>query len=337
MEVEAWTAASGGGAAQVHWLVTDQLGTPRMVFDQSGSLANVSRHDYLPFGEEVPANFRSGIPGYGNGDNVRQKFTQKERDTETGLDYFGARYYGSVQGRFTSPDPITVLPERMIDPQQLNLYAYTRNNPLRFVDPNGLTISDERLNDKDKERLKKIRELANATDKNGNLLHPELKAALDKLDKNERTFYIVGAKLGAGTVGKFEIETFNGEKDFSTAVIKLDFSQIKDAPAGEAEYGGFKQFEKLITNEERFAEVFGHEATHAGDAIDNPAAAVHLQKLDSEVNPAILAANKARVPISPDIKLKLQEKDRLHKIDEKRAYGAEKLINLELRSREKKH
>jgi hypothetical protein len=224
----------------------------------------------------------------------------------------------------------------MIDPQQLNLYAYTRNNPLRFVDPNGLTISDERLNDKDKERLKKIRELANATDKDGNLLHPKLKAALDKLDQDKRTFYIVGEKLGAGTVGKFEIETFNGEKDFSTAVIKLDFGQIKDAAVGEAEYGGFKQFEKLITNEERFAEVFGHEATHAGDAIDNPAGAVHLQKLDSEVNPAILAANKAKVPLSPDIQMKLEEKQRLHEADERSAYGAEKLINLELRRRSKK-
>jgi YD repeat-containing protein len=51
-------------ASNIHWLVADQLGTPRMVFDQTGSLANVSRHDYLPFGEEVPGNFRSGIPGY---------------------------------------------------------------------------------------------------------------------------------------------------------------------------------------------------------------------------------------------------------------------------------
>src|SRR5882672_8941333 len=87
----------GGGSspAQIHWLVTDQLGTPRMVFDQSGSLANVSRHDYLPFGEELYAGTggRTTAQGYGVSDNVRQKFTQKERDIETGLDYFLARYY----------------------------------------------------------------------------------------------------------------------------------------------------------------------------------------------------------------------------------------------------
>jgi len=61
------------------------------------------------------------------------RFTGKERDTETGLDYFGARYMSSAQGRFTSPDPIVVTKERLRDPQSLNLYAYTRNNPLRFV------------------------------------------------------------------------------------------------------------------------------------------------------------------------------------------------------------
>src|SRR6185503_18988193 len=50
------SAASGGVAsAQVQWLVTDQLGTPRMVIDQTGALANVKRHDYLPFGEELSA------------------------------------------------------------------------------------------------------------------------------------------------------------------------------------------------------------------------------------------------------------------------------------------
>ena len=63
--------------------------------------------------------------------------TQKERDIETGLDYFGARYYASAQGRFTSPDPITLALNRIKDPQQLNLYEYTRNNPIIFVDPNG--------------------------------------------------------------------------------------------------------------------------------------------------------------------------------------------------------
>src|SRR6266581_743286 len=112
-------ASNGSTSARIHWLVTDQLGTPRMIFDQSGSLANVSRHDYLPFGEELGAGVggRTTAQGYGQADGIRQQFTGQQRDNETGLDYFGARYYGSTQGRFTSVDPIQVTPERMIDPQ----------------------------------------------------------------------------------------------------------------------------------------------------------------------------------------------------------------------------
>ena len=119
--------------------MSDQLGTPRMIFDQTGSLANISRHDYLPFGEEIFAGTggRTTGQGYTLSDNVRQKFTQKERDNETGLDYFGARYYGSTQGRFTNPDPL-LSSGTVFDPQSWNRYSYTSNNPLKYTDPTGL-------------------------------------------------------------------------------------------------------------------------------------------------------------------------------------------------------
>jgi RHS repeat-associated protein len=65
---------------------------------------------------------------------VREQFTQKERDNETGLDYFGARYYASAQGRFTSADSYG---GSFVNPQTLNLYTYVRNNPLKYVDPTG--------------------------------------------------------------------------------------------------------------------------------------------------------------------------------------------------------
>lgn len=62
--------------------------------------------------------------------------TLKERDIETGLDYFGARYYSSTQGRFTSADePFAGQDEE--DPQTWNLYSYTSNNPLSRHDPDG--------------------------------------------------------------------------------------------------------------------------------------------------------------------------------------------------------
>jgi RHS repeat-associated protein len=68
-------------------------------------------------------------------------FTGKDRDTESSLDYFGARYYSSTMGRFMSPDwsesAVPVPYANLSDPQTLNLYAYVRNNPVGGVDPNG--------------------------------------------------------------------------------------------------------------------------------------------------------------------------------------------------------
>ena len=63
--------------------------------------------------------------------------TLKERDVETGLDYFGIRYYGSMQGRFTSPDPL-MASAYVENPQSWNRYSYALNNPLRYIDPDGM-------------------------------------------------------------------------------------------------------------------------------------------------------------------------------------------------------
>jgi RHS repeat-associated protein len=137
-------------STKINWLVTDQLGTPRMIFDKTGSLAATRRHDYLPFGEELVATqgARSAALGYG-ADSTRQKFTSKERDVETGLDYFVARYYSSTQGRFSGVDPYNPILQSADEadfvsylgqPQKWNRYGYATNNPLRYVDPSGEDI-----------------------------------------------------------------------------------------------------------------------------------------------------------------------------------------------------
>jgi RHS repeat-associated protein len=122
----------------VKWLVQDHLGSTRMVVDRSGSLAGIRRHDFLPFGEELGAGIgiRSAALGYG-ADSTRQKFTGYERDDETGLDFAQARYYASVQGRFTSVDPL-MASATVRNPQTWNRYAYVLNNPLALVDPDGM-------------------------------------------------------------------------------------------------------------------------------------------------------------------------------------------------------
>jgi RHS repeat-associated protein len=73
--------------------------------------------------------------------NNAHHFTGKERDSESGNDYFGARYYSSAMGRFMSPDysesPMPVPYADLENPQTLNLYAYVENNPLKTVDETG--------------------------------------------------------------------------------------------------------------------------------------------------------------------------------------------------------
>ncbi|HEY3457724.1 MAG TPA: RHS repeat-associated core domain-containing protein [Bryobacteraceae bacterium] len=141
------------------YLSADQLGSTRVVTDQNGAV--VARHDYLPFGEEIPQQYsgRTAALHFGATENIAQKFTGKERDAETGMDYFGARYYSGRQGRFTSPDEYTwvgttdvftgepvgqlnPLPYADINnPQSLNKYTYVLNNPLRYTDPDGHCVS----------------------------------------------------------------------------------------------------------------------------------------------------------------------------------------------------
>ncbi len=170
--------ATNTSAVDFEWLVADHLGTPRMVVNKSGSREGVKRHDYLPFGEELYAGVSSRTVEHGyTGDGVRQKFTSYERDNETGLDYAQARYYSSIQGRFTSIDPYNIIIEvqasvdssaqkartKLIaylgQPQQWNRYGYAINNPLKYIDPTGekawLTGSEEEQKAA-LERLKKM-------------------------------------------------------------------------------------------------------------------------------------------------------------------------------------
>jgi RHS repeat-associated protein len=127
------------------FLTSDHLGSTRLVTSATNTLVNgtspgpqgtpIECRDYLPFGEILATGRNSTCAGFEG--RVTQLFTSKERDSETGLDYFGARYMSSAQGRFTSPDPSNIGVDFFL-PQTWNRYAYVGNNPLAYVDQNGL-------------------------------------------------------------------------------------------------------------------------------------------------------------------------------------------------------
>jgi RHS repeat-associated protein len=124
------------GTPTTSYLTTDHLGSTRVVTDQNQAVK--ARHDYLPFGEEIGSDKggRIGITGYTTNDPTRQRFTSKERDIESGMDYFLARYYLASLGRFTAADA-PLIGQHRGDPQSWNLYQYARNNPLLYVDITG--------------------------------------------------------------------------------------------------------------------------------------------------------------------------------------------------------
>jgi RHS repeat-associated protein len=121
-------------AYQVFFYYTDPAGTPLAMSDASGTV--VWRADYLPFGEES-----IGTQTIQN----NKMFVGKEKDSESGLYYFGARYMDAAVGRFVAIDPIGPVDpmsgrlsiKMLANPQRLNRYAYGLNNPIKYIDTDG--------------------------------------------------------------------------------------------------------------------------------------------------------------------------------------------------------
>ena len=111
----------------------DWLGTERIRSNADGTETSNSRWTSGPWGDS----------GSSNPNPSTDHFTGKERDSETALDYFGARYYGSAMGRWMSPDwaakPTSIPYANFGNPQSLNLYSYVENNPTTTLDPDGHT------------------------------------------------------------------------------------------------------------------------------------------------------------------------------------------------------
>ena len=135
---------------EVFYYLTDHLGGIDVVTDENGNV--VERKDYLPFGEERLGEQLVEQSGEQSGEQLAPQpdsqsenygYIGKEQDDETGLYYYGARYYDSEIGRFTQIDPLVLgesekpLADVLSNPQALNGYSYVLNNPMRYVDEEG--------------------------------------------------------------------------------------------------------------------------------------------------------------------------------------------------------
>ena len=216
---------AGGG---VSYLTVDHLGSTRVVTNSTGGVK--SRYDYLPFGQELSSNVsgRTTAMGYSAAHGLRQKFTQKERDAESGLDYFLARYYSSVQGRFTGVDPL-LSSGKTHRPESWNRYSYCYNNPLRYLDPDGKKVKAE-----DEKALRNIRNTLPASirnqvklDKNGFID----KKALNRIKSTDANFLDLKKMVNSSTV--VEVATAKdtvlpqvGRTEFSYQSVEAQRSEL---------------------------------------------------------------------------------------------------------------
>ncbi len=161
------------------YYIKDHLGSIRQVVDQNGDIS--SARDYYPYG--------SILREYTVGDDEKYKFTEKERDKETDFDYFGARYYDSDIGRWTTVDPLASKYPGW------SPYNYTLCNPLNRIDPDGLSSYVFQY---------EVRVVAK-------FVTAALNAGLAIDDKGNYGVFIggsLGGAVGAGVVGGFNISVF---------------------------------------------------------------------------------------------------------------------------------
>ena len=122
----------GDGTKEYYYNHQDHLGGTALTTDSTGTVMQL--YDYYPYGSELLDSQPTGASA-----PSEHSFTDKELDDDLGLYYFEARWYDSSIGRFSSQDPAqwTQVEKLLGDPQQLNFYSYSRNNPIVLTDPTG--------------------------------------------------------------------------------------------------------------------------------------------------------------------------------------------------------
>jgi len=157
------------GTGDQRFYLKDNLSSTRAVVDETGT--PIEAYDYDPWGLAMAGRFTQA-------DGTVEKFTGKERDSETGTDHFGAREYDGTLGRWQSVDPLA---EKY---PSLSTYNYVANNPLLLIDPNGKEIKIEGDDEFRKQVLSFLQKLTG-----DNLsLNEEGVLQIEQNDNNEKKF-----------------------------------------------------------------------------------------------------------------------------------------------------
>lgn len=124
------TIEGSGAISKIYYNHSDSLNSSAVMTDSTGAIAETI--DYFPFGS---LRFDNKVSTF----SEQRKYIGQEYDQDTGLNYLNARYYNSNIGRFISEDPMFWNFDQawLADPQNQNSYAYARNNPLIYSDPDG--------------------------------------------------------------------------------------------------------------------------------------------------------------------------------------------------------
>lgn len=124
------SSQAGGEFAPTEFYLNNHLGSIALTLDASAHVKNA--FTYEPYGDKQIAYGETQASPYG--------FTGKEQDPETQLGYFHHRYLNTQNGQFITPDPVFAMDNRFTDPQLWSPYAYGRNNPVVYVDPDGQVV-----------------------------------------------------------------------------------------------------------------------------------------------------------------------------------------------------
>ncbi|HEY2497327.1 MAG TPA: RHS repeat-associated core domain-containing protein, partial [Candidatus Angelobacter sp.] len=297
------------GTGGVFYYFSDHLKTASVITDAAGTIKAES--DYYPWGGELQ---------FTNNDSNDYKFTGKKRDAETGLDYFGARYYSNGMGRWVSADwsakPEAVPYSKLDDPQSLNLYQYVGNNPLSQRDDDGHEII-----------------YADGL-KNAQVVKDSVQAILANPNTSANLSGYVGSNnpnltIQSGDLGPPKVETLPNGQTMTTQVQGDTAPNIITTTSSSTDTNGVTTTgapvttltDATITIDNRTSKgdtpgVMVHESVHAGEAKANPAQfakdAKAEQSLPHDQRPQEQRANAAQKTYGPQIKKEVKQ------IEEKR-------------------